>query len=500
MGLLKKLAGDTALYGLSSIVGRLLNYLLVPLYTQVFATGEYGVVTELYAYTAFLNIIYVYGLETTFFRFAHKQLNEVYNLLLTNILLTTLVFSGILIAFSQPISVWMGYAEQQKLIIWLICIISIDAILVIPYARLRQENKAKLFAFTKIANILLTIGLNLFFLVLCKDIHEGKYLVSFQPLVNSIYSPELGVGYVFLSNLIANAAVFILLYRSFLSFHFYWNWKELKPIIIYTSPILFTGLAAMVNTMLDKIMISRFLPDNFYAGKTALDAVGIYGAAQKISIFMMVTIQAFRYAAEPFFFSQAEKRDAPEVFAKVMRYFIIIGVLITIGVVSHLDILKILFLRRPEYREGIIVVPILLYANLFLGIYYNLSVWYKLTDRTIYGTWITLVGAIITIVGNVLLIPILGYVGSAFTTLVAYSLMVVIAYYLGQKFFPIPYQLLSAFSHLLIGGVLTSLAYLNYVEHIFLDYLIKVCFLILYFGFIFLTERKNISLKGLRKS
>ncbi|QHT71362.1 lipopolysaccharide biosynthesis protein [Rhodocytophaga rosea] len=459
MSVLKKLAGETALYGLSSIVGRLLNYLLVPLHTAVFAPAEFGVNAKLYAYVAFFNVLYTYGLETAYFRFASKAKDEnYYNVALSSIILSSSLLSGLIIILSPQIANALGYPDRDHLVRWLAIIIAIDAIVAIPFARLRLQKKAKTFALARMANILLTVFLNIFFLIFCKDIYEGKYLQSLKPLVETIYFPSLGIGYIVLSNLIANAAFFLLLYRSFLQFRFRLDKQILQSMWIYAYPILIMSLAGTTNLMTDRILLETFLPENFYPGKTPAEALGIYAGCYKLSIFMTLAIQAFRYAAEPFFFSQSEDKNAPGTFALVTKWFIIVCVLIWLGVSVNLDIIG-LFLRSKDYREGLAVVPVLLLANLFLGVYYNLSVWFKLSDKTYYGTYITLTGAAITVIGNMLLIPVFGYMGCAYTFLLSCIVMTVLCYTLGNKYYPVPYDIKSAVTYIISAALLIYIGF-----------------------------------------
>jgi O-antigen/teichoic acid export membrane protein len=480
MSVLKKLAGETAMYGLSSIVGRLLNYLLVPLHTAVFLPDEFGVNAKLYAYVAFLNVLYTYGLETAYFRYASKSKDDnFYHVALTSIILTSSLISGLIILFSPQIASALGYPDRAHLVKWLAIIIAIDAIVAIPFARLRLEKKAKQFALARMANILLTVFLNIFFLIFCKDIYEGKYLTGLQPFIKTIYYPSLGIGYIVLSNLIANAAFFLLLYRSFAQFRFRLDKQLLQSMWIYAYPILIMSLAGTTNLMTDRILLDSFLPENFYPGKSPADALGIYSGCYKLSIFMTLAIQAFRYAAEPFFFSQSEDKNAPGTFALVTKWFIVVCALIWLGVSVNLDIIG-LFLRSAAYREGLAVVPILLLANLFLGVYYNLSVWFKLTDRTYYGTWITLTGAAISVIGNILLIPVLGYMGCAYTFLLSCLVMTTACYILGNKHYPVPYDVKSAATYILTAGILIYVATIIHIENQILAttfHLFYVCFL-----------------------
>lgn len=494
MGLLRKLASDTVLYGISSILARMLNYFLVFLHASAlygFPAQEFGILSELYIYVAFLMIIFTYGTETAFFRFAEKDnLSNVFNQILSVILVSTFVFSAILISFSSSIAFLLGYPEKTNFIVWLILILAIDTILTIPFARLRQEKKAKAFAVAKLVNIGINIFLNIFFLVFCKEIYQGNWLPFLKPIITLFYIPDLGIGYVFLANLLANAFLFIWLYKSFRDFRFVWDWQALKPILLYAYPLIFMGLAGTISSMIDRILLKILLPDNFYPGRTSLDAVGIYAACYKLSIFMTLAIQAFKYAAEPFFFAQAKDKNAPELFAKVMRYFVIACVLIWVAVSLNLDVLQY-FYGRPEYREGILVVPILLLANLFLGVYYNVSAWFKLTDKTYFGTWISLGGAVFTLIGNALAIPLFGYMGSAWVTLLTYLGMAWACYHWGQKYYPVPYQLANALLHILIGGVLIFLGFQFNFTSLWYSVPYHFILLLLYFIFLFLVERKN---------
>jgi O-antigen/teichoic acid export membrane protein len=500
MSLLKKLAGQTALYGLSSILGRMINFLLVPILTNgdALTAGEFGTMTELYADIAFLNILYLYGMETTYFRFATKQNlteEQAYNNSLSSLLLSSLFLSGVLILFSTPIAHALKFEGKGSYYIMMGSILGLDAIAAIPFARLRLEEKAGKFAFVKIVNILTNVFFTLFFLVFCKEIYLGKALPSMLPFVKSFYNPNLGVEYVLLSNLIASFITVLLLTKSFLRFKFTINFTTLKPMLAYSSPLMFMGFAGMIDEMASRKLLKYLLPEGFYGNITNLEALGIFGACYRLSMFMSIAVQAFRYAADPFFFSQSKDKNAPELYANVMKWFIIAGAFIFLGVGANLSIVKY-FLQSEIFRKGIIVVPVLLMANLFSGIYYNLSVWYKLTDKTQYGLYITLIGATITILFNILLVPTLGYMGSALTTLICYFSISTISFVLGQKYYPIPYNLISALGYILLATVLVVLA-LTYPfgQGTILSYAFQMILLLLYLAFVFFFERKNLNFK-----
>ncbi|MCU0444163.1 MAG: polysaccharide biosynthesis C-terminal domain-containing protein [Microscillaceae bacterium] len=495
MSLIKKLASDAALYGLSSILGRVLNYLLVPLYTSYhygFSRAEFGEFTKLYAYVAFLNIIYTYGMETTFFRYAKKEsFLPIYRLIMSYIILTTGVFTTFILIFAPAIAVFLEIPQHPDWVRWLAWILAIDTLVAIPFARLRLENKAFAFASIKIANILITIGLNVFFLVICAEIYRHNWL-GLKPLITWFYTPNYGVGYVVLANLLANACFVPLLWGNFKDFRFRFHWEAYRPLLGYALPLIFLGLAGTINQMFDKLVLQYWLPSGFYAGVSSLEVLGIYAAAAKISIFMMLVVQAFKYAAEPFFFAQAEDKNAPALFARVMRYFVIAGVVIWLGVSMNLNILKLFFIPNTAYHAGIWVAPILLLANLFLGIYYNLTVWFKLADKTRYGMWISLLGAGINIIANYGLIPIWGYYGCAWASLLTYLIMSWLCYSLGNRHYPIPYQLGSAFLHIGLGASLILLSYFLAIEHWGISFIVNNSLLLGYVGFVVWSEKLKV--------
>jgi O-antigen/teichoic acid export membrane protein len=438
---LRKLAGETVLYGLGSIVPRFLNFLLVPLHTGVFNPEEYGVITKLFAYVAVVNIVFMFGMETAYFRFATKPgalEKSVFNLSQTVVIAISVLLSIIFILFAKPLAVSLDIPGKENLIIWLSIIMFMDAVVAIPFARLRLEKKALQFAAGKLINVFILVGLNVFFL---------KYF----------YDPSLGVSFVILANLAANLFYLIFFARTLFSWRPVFD-KEISPAMFwYAYPIMITGLAGMTNEMFSRVTLEWWLPENFYAGQSSDYALGIFGACYKFGMLMSLTVTAFRYAAEPFFFSNASDKNSPELFAKVNHYFIIACCVVLLGVGINLDILKQFFLTNEAYWEGLSIVPVLLLAYLFLGAYYNFSIWFKLTDKTHYGTLITVGGAIITIASNFLLIPIFGYWGSSLATLICYFFMAAICYLLGQKFYPIPYLVFKSLAYILIT---TGIVYL----------------------------------------
>lgn len=433
MNQLKRLAGETVLYGLGSIVPRFLNFLLVPLHTSVFAPEDYGVITKLFAYVAVINIIFMFGMETAYFRFATKpgaDEKRVFNLAQTIVVSISILFSIIFIVWANPIAQFFLIPTHADLVIWLAIIMLVDAIVAIPFARLRLEKKASRFAIGKLINIFILVGLNLFFLKIS-------------------FNPSIGVGYVVLANLLANGFYLLFFAPTLLSWRPAFDGNISPSMLSYAYPIMFMGLAGMTNEMFSRLTLEWWLPKDFYPGKSGDYALGVFGACYKFAMLMSLAVQAFRYAAEPFFFSNASDKNSPQLFAKVNHYFVIVCCALLLTVSINLDILKY-FLGNEEYWEGLSIVPILLTGYLFLGVYYNLSVWYKLTDKTHYGTLITVGGAIITITLNYLLIPTLGYVGSSWVTLICYFSMTIACYLLGQKYYPIPYSVLKSLGYITI--------------------------------------------------
>lgn len=438
MSILKKLAGQTAIYGLSSILGRFLNYLLVPLHTAVFLPSQYGVITEMYAYVAFLIILLTYGMETAYFRFStddrHPK-DTVFATALVSLSVTTALFILSAVLFDRPVAEWLMYPDNREYVVWFAIIIGLDALASIPLARLRQENRAKMFAAVNLTNVLVNIALNVFFLGYCLPmVAEG----GGNWLTDAFYDPGTGVGYVFIANMVASGVKFLLLMPVMLRGLGRPQAALLRPMLAYALPLLVAGLAGMVNETLDRILLKRMLLPEL--GELAtLEQVGIYGACYKISIVITLMIQAFRYAAEPFFFAQEKEAGSRLLYARIMTWFVWLLSATMLFVLLYLDLFRYL-IPNTAYWAGLQVVPILLLANVFLGIYYNQSVWYKLSGRTVYGAVLAIMGAVITLAVNVAFIPRFGYVASAWATLICYASMAIVSYLLGQRHYPVPYR------------------------------------------------------------
>jgi len=431
---IKKLAGQTIWYGLSSIFGRFLNYLLTPILATIFASADYGKITTLFTIAAFLNIVFTYGLETSYFRFSAMQPEQkVYNTCSSSIILTTAILTGLLLLSAGSIAGFLEFSDHPEYIWWVIVIVALDTLCVMPFARLRQSGRPRKFAAIKILNILINVGLVIFFLVVCKNDHEKNANTFFAV----IYNPEIGLGYVIIANLVASAITLLLLAKEFFQFSFRLNpdfWKEMMR---YSWPLIIVGFGGMINETIDRIMLLKLYPGTI---EQAFSQSGIYSANYKLAVLIVLFIQAFRMGAEPFFFKQSTSENAQRTYARVMKFFIIACCFCFLAVVLFLDVWKYFMgTRHPEYYTGLKVVPILMVAKIFLGAYYNLSVWYKITDRNLTGAWITIGGAAITILFNWFFIPVWGYMACAIATILCYGFMMVTSYVLGQKHYPVPY-------------------------------------------------------------
>jgi len=476
---LKKLAGQTAIYGLSSIIGRLLNFLLVPLYTSIFVPSDYGVLSVLLSLVAFAMVVLTYGLETSFFHFATKEKDSeaVFTTGFLSLIATTLLFLVLAIPQSSLIAELLHISENENFVTYLIWILAFDVLSSLPFAKLRLDNKPWHFASIRIVNISVNIGLNLFFFLLCPYLVKQGYAASF---IDSFYDPSFGIGYIFIAYFTSSLLTFLLLLPKVFKVKFTFDYALWKKMITYGFPLLFSGLAYVTNEMVDRFLLDYLLPADI-----ASTQVGIYSACYKIAIFMSLFIQAFRYGAEPFFFAQAQKEGAKDQYASVMRYFVAFTGLIFLVVNVYIDIIKG-FLRNDAYHEGLAVVPILLLANLFSGIYFNLSVWYKVSDKTRFGAYLSIFGALLTISFNILLIPSFSYIGSAWATLICYSSMCLASYVLSRRYYPIPYDSKRIFTYLISA---LSLFYIWSVCHD--DYFVLSTLLCLVYMFIVLVLEKR---------
>jgi O-antigen/teichoic acid export membrane protein len=420
---IKQLAGQTLWYGLSNVAGRFLNYLLTFLHVYLFQSVAYGDVSVFYANAAILSIFFTYGMETAYFRFAQdeKNRNSVYNTGTISLLITSIIFSTVLILFRQPVANFMKIGSHPQWISWLAMIVAADTLAALPFSVLRQQNRPRKYATIKLVNIFLTIAFQVFFFM----------------VYPKIFGKTVDIGYVFLSNLIASLATLLLLWKEIAQLQLKFDYALWKKMMVYAMPLIIVGFGGMINETIDRQLILRFWDGTVNEAKSA---IGIYSANYKLAILIVLFIQAFRMGAEPFFFQQSADKNAPKTYARVMKFFVIACCLCFLFIVLFLDVWKMLITTKfKEFGEGIMIVPILALAKIFLGVYYNLSIWYKLTDKNTYGAIITIIGAVITITVNITLLPVLGYFASAWATLLCYSFMMIASFYLGQKYYPIPY-------------------------------------------------------------
>lgn len=443
---IKKLAGQTVIYGLGTIVPRFLNYLVTPILTYIFSAAEFGINSELFAYISFLNVVFTFGMETTFFNFNARHENEdnVFSTAFIMLLVSSCVWGIPLLACSRPIASALTTPNAFYLpafIAWCVLIIVTDTMMAIPFARLRSRNKALQFSLFKLFNVAVNFGFTLFFVVFCRK----AYMNHADDFMARMYNPEVGIGYVFFGNLIANLLTLVLLAPQIRLVNWKPDWKLARQMLSYAWPLLILGLAGMVNETLDRIILKKLIADK----SEAQIAQGIYGACYKVAILMTIFIQAFRFASEPFFFGKSKEKDSKQTYALVMKYFIIFCLFLFLATVFNLHWIK--YLVGAEFRPGLKVVPILLLANLCLGVVYNLSIWYKLSGKTGYGAIISVFGACVTIAINVIFVPQYSYMACAWATLAAYGSMMVLSYVLGQKFFPISYNVRAIFFYTLIA-------------------------------------------------
>ena len=450
LSVLRKLAGQTAIYGLSSIVARFLNFLLTPLYTSkgVFPPEEYGVITSLYAWAPFISIVLTFGMETAYFRFANRPESpdrSVYGTSLLSVSFISVLFVLFGVLFAQPIANGIGFPAFASSVVMLVVILGLDALTAIPMARLRKEGRAWWFVFVNASNVAVNIALNVFFIWYCMRKYNAG---DSNALIDAVYDPALGVGYVFLANVASSAVKLLLLLPQWWPSRLRFEKQLLRPMLAFAMPLLVAGFAGMINETADRIMLKKLLDP--VLGEQATNAqIGIYGACYKLAILITLFIQAFRMGAEPFFFSHAKEKNSKETFARIMNLFVAVCMAAFLCVMLFLDLFK-WFIPNPAYHEGLRVVPILMLANVFLGIYYNQSVWYKLTNKTRAGGTIAVIGAIITLVMLFTLLPGMGYMGAAWATLACYASMAALSYVWGQKHYPVPYN---------VGRVLAYMAF-----------------------------------------
>jgi len=484
LSLYKKLFQQTAIYGLATVFPRLLSFILVPLYTEYLPTDEYGKVSIIFSYLIFFNVVLTYGMETAFFRFYTTAENKksVVSTATLSLLGSTLAFLVIALSFKSELASLTKISLNY--LVFTIWILVADTLVVIPFAKLRAENKPIKYAVIKILNVALNLGLNVFFLVFLPKLAQESTSLFF----NSIYEPSFQIGYIFVSNLIASIFTFIIMLPSY--FKMKWQFDTLlwKKMLRYGFPVLIAGIAFAINEHFDKILLE-------FMG-VSLDKIGAYSACYKIGLFMVLFRTAYTLGIEPFFFSHAHNENAPQTYAHITKYFVIFGSFMALSIIVFADVIKIFLVPKATYWEAMDIVPFIVLANFFLGIYTNLSVWYKLIDKTKVGAYISLIGAAVTLLINFMLIPVLGFMGSAIATIFAYGTMMLISYKMGQKEYPIPYDFNKMGLYLGLTIILGGMSF--YVPILRKTYVFGVLSLLIFAYFVFRNE-KDLILKILKR-
>lgn len=470
---IRKLAGQTVIYGFGTVVPRFLNYaLLTPFYTRILGLEQYGVVTELYAWMVLALVILTYGMETTYFRFAGKKApaGEVYGTALISLLATSSLFLFAISLFVDPVSGFLGYAKHPEYIKMFAWIVAIDAFSAIPFAWLRNNNRPVVFSALKIINVLVTIIIAFFFLRTAPALAEKG-----DTWIYRIWNPDFQVGYVFVANLAGSAVTLVCLLPFIFRIKPVFDRKLLLKMLSYSWPLLIGGMAGSLNEVLDKILLRRLI-----GGAEGLATVGLYGAGYKVGVLMSLFIQMYRFAAEPFFFEKAGSRDARETYAVTMKYFVITALILFLGINLYPEAIQVLI--GEDFRESLKVVPIVSMGYLLLGIFINQSIWYKVDDKTIYGAWITIVGVIVTLAVNIVFVPRFGYIAAAWAHIACYLSMVIVSYFVGQKYYPIKYETGKIFMYIVLAISLLPVSGLLSGENKILNAALDTLLLLIFFA------------------
>lgn len=477
---IRKLAGQTVIYGFGTVVPRFLNYaLLTPFYTYILGREQYGVVTELYAWMVLALVILTYGMETTYFRFAGKKAKAetVYSTALVSLFFTSAFFIMAVSMFITPVSGFLGYADHPEYIRMFAWIVAIDAFSAIPFAWLRNNNRARTFSILKIMNVAVTI-VTVFFFLKAAPAMAGRG----NELILKIYDPEMQVGYVFVANLAGSAVTLLLLLPYLVRIKPAFDRKLFRQMISYSWPLLVGGMAGSLNEVLDKILLRRLI-----GGAEGLATVGLYGAGYKVGVLMSLFIQMYRFAAEPFFFEKAGSKEARETYAVTMKYFVITALILFLAINLYIEGLQIII--GPLFRESLVVVPIVSMGYLLLGIFINQSIWYKVDDRTIYGAWITLVGAAVTVLVNLLFVPRFGYIAAAWAHVACYLSMVAVSYAVGMKYYPIKYETLKIVLYIALAVALLAMSRLLAPENKITGIVFDTMLLLIFFAVAEIKDR-----------
>ena len=480
MSLYKNLFKQTAIYGLATVLPRMFSFLLVPLYTDLLPKEEYGKVSIIFAYMIFFNVILAYGMETAFFRFYNNETNKksVIETTTVSIFWSTLILLLPAVLLRNKLAAFSGIDVQY--ILFAIWILALDALVIVPFSKLRAHQKPMRYAAIKIGNVIVNLTLSVFFLLVLPKIAAANP----DGIMSIIYFDNFQIGYIFVANIIASLLTFLVLSPDYFQLNWHFDFPLWKRMMRYGLPILVAGIAFAINEQFDKILLGKLLPPNIADAQ-----VGVYSACYKLGLFMVLFRTAYTLGIEPFFFSHASNENAPKTYAMITKYFVIFGSFILLSVIVFADLLKQLMIRDESYWEAMKVVPLIILANFFLGIYTNLSVWYKLIDKTYIGAYISIIGALITLILNYLLIPTMSYYGSAIATIAAYGSMMLISYFMGNKQYPIPYEINKIAGYLLLSIGFSAISFYGFRE----NYAIGISLLALFMYFIYHNEKKTLN-------
>ena len=480
MSLYKNLFKQTAIYGLATVLPRMFSFILVPLYTDLLPKAAYGKVTIIFAWMIFFNVILAYGMETTFFRFYNNETDKkaVIETTTVSIFWSTLLFLFPALLLKNYLAELSGIDVQY--IIYTIWILVLDALVIVPFSKLRAYQRPMIYAAIKIGNVVINLSLNVFFLIYLPEIAQENP----DSFLGSLYTENFEIGYIFVSNIIASLLTFIALSPNYFHVNWQFDFNLWKRMMRYGLPIMVAGIAFAINEQFDKILLGKLLPANIAEAE-----VGVYSACYKLGLFMVLFRTAYTLGIEPFFFSHSTNENAPQTYATITKYFVIFGSFILLSVIVFADILKYLMIRDSSYWEAMKVVPLIILANFFLGIYTNLSVWYKLIDKTYIGAYISIVGAIVTLVLNFLLIPKMSYYGSAIATIAAYGTMMGISYFLGNKYYPIPYDIKKITGYLGLSILFSIISFYYFRE----NYFVGIPLLLAFMYFIYHNEKETLN-------
>ncbi|WP_027126207.1 lipopolysaccharide biosynthesis protein [Gelidibacter mesophilus] len=480
MSTLKSLFKQTFIYGLATVLPRMLSFLLVRLHTDesvLKSVADYGDVSLIYTYFVLFNVILAYGMETAFFRFFNKEEDQakVIGTSSISLIVSSFLFFSVALIFQNDIANFIDIkAEYINLVIW---ILLLDALVIIPFAWLRANARPVKYAVIKILNVAINLGLNLFLLLWLKD------LATDSSWLGAIYRPDFEINYIFIANLVASAVTLILMSSFYFKLKYTFDTKLWKKMMTYAFPVLVAGVAFSINETFDRVLLNKLLPENI-----AKSEIGMYSACYKLAMFMTLFVTAYKLGVEPYFFSHANSKNPKKNYAIILEYFVILGSVILLGVVVFADILKMMLIGDEAYWKAMVIVPIILLANLCLGIYHNLSVWYKVTDRTKFGAYISVFGALLTLALNFWLIPIISYVGSAIATLSAYACMMLVSYYYGQKYYPIPYNLKKMGLYLAVSSAFSVISFYVFRE----NYVVGIGLLLMFLFLVVMLEKNQI--------